>query len=581
MEHRDIVELAAARDDLTTLVSALTDTNLTDTLSGTGPFTVLAPTDTAFSSITIPTDNAVLTEVLLYHVIGADILSNALTSGAVYTTQESDDQTVTVFLDGSDAYFYDSMGNLAQVTVTDIVGTNGIIHVIDTVLMPDGTIDDITGTITDLSSLDSALDSEGLASTLADTSAELTLFAPSNDAVSAFTGPITYDLLLGHVVTAKYLSTDVPMTETVLTTSIGANLTVIRDAEGGVTVTDSVGNMASVTTANIAGVNGVVHIIDSVLEHRNIVELANQRTDLTTLVNALTDTNLTDVLSGTGPFTVLAPTDTAFSAITVPTDNAVLTDILKYHVIGDEVFSTDLSTGLVATTLESDSQTVTAVVDSGVYFFDSMGRLSQVTVADIEGTNGVIHVIDTVLLPDGTINDIVGNNVELSILDGALAGYGLNDTLADTSSEFTLFAPLNAAVEAFTGEITSDILTYHVVANKYLAADVPETATVLETVNGENITVVRNVNSDSSSLNIYGLNYNVTVTDAEGNVAVVTTVNIAGVNGVVHIIDSVLDTGAVTPSTTEDEISTTEDESNAVSMGVVIASIVGVFASLF
>merc|ERR1712157_458191 len=123
-----------------------------------------------------------------------------------------------------------------------------------------------------------------------------------------------------------------------------------------------------------------------VLEYRNIVELASDRADLSTLVSALVDTSLDSVLSGPGPFTVLAPTNDAFAAITVPTNLTILAGILTYHVIGANVLSGDLSSGLVASTVQGES--VTAQIDSGVFFYDSMGRAVQVTVADIVGTNG-------------------------------------------------------------------------------------------------------------------------------------------------------------------------------------------------
>merc|ERR1711902_58720 len=129
----------------------------------------------------------------------------------------------------------------------------------------------------------------------------------------------------------------------------------------------------------------------------------------------------------------------------------------------------------------------------------------------------------------------------IALLNGALKANELNTTLADTDAEFTLFAPNDAAVGAVTGvDITADILTYHVVAGKTLAAAVPTDATALNTVNGDATTVQRDA-SDGS----------ITVTDSQGTVAnvVITQANIVGVNGVVHVIDAVLipDDDATTP----------------------------------
>merc|ERR1712087_83714 len=169
-------------------------------------------------------------------------------------------------------------------------------------------------------------------------------------------------------------------------------------------------------------------------------------------------------------------------------------------------------------------------------------------------------------IPGGTISTITSNLAAIALLNGALKANGLNTTLADTDAEFTLFAPNDVAVGAVTGDITADILTYHVVAGKTLAAAVPDTATALNTVNGDAITVLRDA-SDGS----------ITVTDSQGTVAnvVITKANIVGVNGVVHVIDAVLipDDSATTPAPTMD--------GSSASMNAIIALVIAVFASLF
>jgi len=275
-------------------------------------------------------------------------------------------------------------------------------------------------------------------------------------------------------------------------------------------------------------------------------------------------------LQGPGPFTVLAPTDAAFDLITIPSEVSDLTNVLTYHVIGSTVLSTDLTSGLVATTLQTE--TVTAQINAGVFFYDSNGRMGQVTVEDIVGTNGVIHVIDAVLLPGGTVDDITGNIADLSSLDGALEANSLDSVLADTTGTYTLFAPSNTAVADFTGTITSDVLTYHVIATKYLSTDVPTNETELTTVNGEILTVVR----DSEG--------GVTVTDFDGRMGMVTIANIAGVNGVVHVIDIVLSPDDLTTSspTMEPTPSPTFDDSKANAINALFAAAsVAIFAVLF
>merc|ERR1711933_2726 len=164
------------------------------------------------------------------------------------------------------------------------------------------------------------------------------------------------------VVTDLFLSDDIPTEPRQITTASGEILSVVK-LDNDVFITDAVGRIAAVTIANIACTNGVIHIIDIVLartEFRTIVDLALARDDLSTLVTALSTADLVDTLSGVGPFTVLAPTNDAFDAIVVPTNVTVLTDVLLYHVIGANVLSDALTSGLIADTL--NGQTVTALI---------------------------------------------------------------------------------------------------------------------------------------------------------------------------------------------------------------------------
>ena len=243
-------------------------------------------------------------------------------------------------------------------------------------------------------------------------------------------------------------------------------------------------------------------------------------------VGALQSTGLDSVLGAPGNYTVFAPTNAAFDLITVPSETSVLTDVLYNHVVLGVALSSVLSSGLVVPTLSTINGpgSVTCSMDGGVFFYDSFGRKAEVTVADIVASNGVIHIVDMVLLPGGTVDDITGNVESLSSLDGALAANSLDSVLA-APANYTVFAPSNDAIAAFSGDITNNQLLYHVVASTYLADEVPTTETTLPTANG--------------SINIKVINTNgvVTVTDAAGRVATVTTANIRGTNGVVHIID--------------------------------------------
>jgi uncharacterized surface protein with fasciclin (FAS1) repeats len=137
-----IVDLAVATPELSTLVTAVQAAGLVDTLSGPGPFTVLAPTNDAFAALPegtldtllLPENVADLQGVLTYHVIAANVLSNDLTDGQVVETVNTGTLTVDITEEG--VFFVDANGGRAQVTTADVVASNGVVHIIDTVLLP-------------------------------------------------------------------------------------------------------------------------------------------------------------------------------------------------------------------------------------------------------------------------------------------------------------------------------------------------------------------------------------------------------------------------------------------------------------
>ncbi len=162
--------------------------------------------------------------------------------------------------------------------------------------------------------------------------------------------------------------------------------------------------------ADLVADNGVVHVIDAVLlpptpESNTVVDIIVNSEDHTTLETAVVAAGLVETLSGEGPFTVFAPTDAAFAALPAGTIEAVLADIdlltsiLTYHVVGGTTLSTDLMDGMVVETLNGESVTVTINAE-GVFINDA-----EVTVADLVADNGVVHVIDAVLLPPTSVQE--------------------------------------------------------------------------------------------------------------------------------------------------------------------------------
>jgi uncharacterized surface protein with fasciclin (FAS1) repeats len=252
--------------------------------------------------------------------------------------------------------------------------------------------------------LAAALDSAGLVSALKGTG-PFTVFAPTDDAFAAFekTNPgvlasLSKDELASvlkyHVVAAKVESKDL-VSGSLVETLNGERIAV--DLSSGVKIAGS-----KVTTADVAATNGVIHVIDQVMlpPSQNIVETAIAAGSFTKLAGALVATGLDKTLTGDGPFTVFAPTDDAFAAfetknpgVLASLSTAQLTDILLYHVVSGWNGPADLKDGQsVNTALTGKSLKVSTT--SGVKVNDS-----KVTSANIVTTNGVIHVIDAILLP--------------------------------------------------------------------------------------------------------------------------------------------------------------------------------------
>ena len=395
-----VVDVIVNSPDHNTLEAAVIAAELDDDLSGAGPFTVFAPTDAAFAALgSVVTElledpTGELAQILLYHVVSGTVLSTDLTAGDVPTLNG---KSVTVSFDGGNAFI-----NGAQVTVADIEADNGVVHVIDAVLIPPTvTVVDIVVNSPDHNTLEAAVIAAELADDLSG-DGPFTLFAPTDAAFAALgtvvddllldpTGALA-DILLYHVVSGTVLSTD--LTAGDVPTLNGKSVTVSFD--GG----NAFINGAQVTVADITTDNGVVHVIDAVLipPTVTVVDIVVNSPDHNTLEAAVIAAELDDDLSGDGPFTLFAPTDAAFAALGTVVDDLLLdptgalADILLYHVVSGTALSTDLTEGPVPTLLGPD---VNVSFDGGNVFIND----AQVIVADIETDNGVVHVIDAVLLP--------------------------------------------------------------------------------------------------------------------------------------------------------------------------------------
>jgi len=305
----DIVDTAVAAGNFNTLVAAVQAAGLVDTLKGEGPFTVFAPTDEAFAKLPPETlaaaladPQGLLTQVLLYHVVPGKVMAADLSDGMEATTAQGEAVKFTL----GDA---SAMVNNANIIATDIETSNGVIHVIDTVILP-----------------------------------------PSITGAAA----------------AEEAMTEEPVVEEMVTEEPAAE-------------------------ASSA---------EATMEMADIVDTAVAAGSFNTLVAAVQAAGLVDALKGDGPFTVFAPTDEAFAKLPAGAVDALLADpsgdltqILLYHVVPGKVMAADLSDGLEAATLQGDKVTF-KLSDGGAMVNDA-----NIVATDIETSNGVIHVIDSVIMP--------------------------------------------------------------------------------------------------------------------------------------------------------------------------------------
>jgi transforming growth factor-beta-induced protein len=282
---QSIVDIAVADGRFTTLVAAVQAAGLAETLSGEGPFTVFAPTDEAFAALPAgtldellkPENKQQLTDILLYHVIPGKVMAADVTG--------LNGQMADTALEGKQIGIKVDMGNVylnenTKIIITDIEASNGVIHVIDTVLLP-----------------------------------------PADEAV---------------------------------------------------------------------------------MEKLDIVDTAVADGRFTALVAAVQAADLAETLKGEGPFTVFAPTDDAFAALPagtldsllLPENKQQLTDILLYHVVSGNVMASDV-VGMTSAPTALGKDITVKVQDGKVFLNDNV----QIIITDIETANGVIHVLDAVLLP--------------------------------------------------------------------------------------------------------------------------------------------------------------------------------------
>lgn len=567
---RNIVQLAQSIPVLSTLVTAINTAGLANTLSGPGPFTVFAPTNQAFDNLpdgvldALLANPAALAEILQYHVVSGKILSSQLSSGSVPTLLTGESLTISV--SGGSV----TINGSSSVTAADNEATNGVVHVINEVLIPDGweppapSIVAIAQATPELSTLVAALSRfPDLVNTL-DSDGTFTVFAPTNDGFTALLAAIGQtqlsdvpdgvlrDILEYHVIaTGVIKSTDLSDGQTATTVS-GEDVTV--SINGGVFISGS-----QVTLPDVEASNGVVHVMEDVMVNPSILPIVGTivapaffNKDFTILTSAVlaASPEILELLLSDGPsnngLTLFAPTNAAFAAagITQLPDQATLDAVLAYHVVDGTVNAADLpvtTAGAAAiASLGGDFYLTNKGGGTGVF----INGTTQVVATDIAGSNGVVHVIDrTILPPSSNIVEIAlsfdpdeftqlvaallrtdGENPDLL---AALGGAGAYTVFAPTDAAFVALLATNPdwnSVNDIPLDVLTAVLTHHVIASPRVFSSDLESGSVT-TLNGD-------IAIDATAG---------TITDGAGNTANLTeTLDVLATNGVIHVIDAVL-----------------------------------------
>lgn len=464
---KTVLETAAANPAFTSLVAALrfagdAGGDLSNLLSGTGPFTVFAPTNEAFdalareltrdpaataASLLVPANRALLRAVLQYHVLPGQVRRADLPLGRPLDPLLAGVDTFRVDAGRAGALVItDGRLRTASVVTTDVAASNGVIHVIDRVILPpaavaDRTIVEVAAGNAGLSSLVAALRFAGddLVALLSG-AGSFTVFAPTNDAFDALARELTgrpeataADLLvpanralLRSVLQYHVLATEVFAAEIrngrAVEPLLGGGAFFRIDLGGArPTIVDGRARTAGIVTTDVDATNGVVHLIDRVIlpADRSIAQLAAATPQFSSLVAALrfasVDGDLLTLLSGPGAFTVFAPTDAAFDALArelthdphanaasllVPANRALVRAVLQYHVLGARVLRAEVPLRApIDPVLAGTASFVVDAAGGALRITDARHRDATIVATDTFASNGVIHTIDRVILP--------------------------------------------------------------------------------------------------------------------------------------------------------------------------------------
>ncbi|WP_335973790.1 glycan-binding surface protein [Gaetbulibacter jejuensis] len=437
-DPRNLTEIISETSDLSTLSGLLVQAGLDETLRTTTTYTVFAPNNAAMSDAGAGslTDEE-LQNALLNHVLStvtADFASTFTTGYLTTLATGPDGNNLSLYVNTNADLTLNGVASLVD-NAYDWGATNGVLHTVDNALLPP-TVTDHAMANPDYSMFAAALEASGLDATLAGADV-YTVFAPNNSAFEMFMTEVNG--AFGWA-TLDDIPTDV--LQQVLTYHVVAGENVVAEEVDGTvqtsvqgesfSITGTVIDDASYTNANIVltdvqAVNGIIHGVDKVLLPEgvfqdvlsatlNIVERCNDR-GFTTFLQAVDMVGLTSSLSS-DELTALAPNNDAFVALFATVNNfesldefdtpeelAVLTDLVNYHLHSGTLLSSNLTDGGTISTLYGDDITVDLSGDNPKLLPTFSEAIpSQIITSNIGATNGVVHEINRVLVPDALVS---------------------------------------------------------------------------------------------------------------------------------------------------------------------------------
>lgn len=564
-QDQDILDVAKGAN-LTTLVTALEAAGLDNLFdepfwcsyfpSWCSQYTVFAPTEEAFAALPEGALDRLLSDDFAPHL--HDLLAYHALEGAVASSDISDGDAIAALNEETIAASVDAGGAItlnggASVVTADVEASNGVVHVVDEVLLPKSATSNIAevAVASGLDTLVALLGQVGLDSFVSDATKKLTVFAPTEEAFAALVADgfdasddeAVADLLRYHVVEGSVVTQWELLRDRDVVTVQGSPISVELEGTGWRKELKLNGD-AGIAAADVLASNGIVHVVNKVLMPpapltEDIVAVASGNEDFSTLVAALAKADLVDVLQGDGPFTVFAPTNQAFEQAGIVVEDLTkeeLAPVLLYHVLAGRVLEDDITSGVVQTNPLDPANLLVRVFRS--WWHNTQIRLNgdtRVISTDVLATNGVIHVIDDVLLPPKNVVDLAAGEPNLSTLVGLLADAGL-DAVLSGDGPFTVFAPSDAAFErlgdpGLTDEQLKNVLLYHVVPG-----NVPSSA--LEKGDVDTLFVQADIPQSVEIKLGWGRAY--VKGDENAKAARVTTKDVVAANGVVHVIDEVL-----------------------------------------